>query len=278
MTINKESKVEFNVSPNRTHNLSDEEWRKLNNYEKERIQLGYINKLIMEEVQKHPNIEVQVHFRTKKGRTTDADTILLKDGKVKDQVELAHLWYESFRNVSYALNPRRQALLECPQVEISESFKSWYIQNGGRYDPYLLKACKDHSWSLHRFPLIYHMTRRDHKRMKWLIHQIFIHAISEPREYVYDRDVVDPVLFGEVVDVAVDDAYVSFTREDLVTCAPLMRGFCGLNPDSPNVEVDFPYLAYDLSSIRWRNSMIAKYMIQSEEIHEIIKGLVHHSG
>jgi len=97
------------------------------------------------------------------------------------------------------------------------------------------------------------------------------------------------VLFGEVVDVAVDDAYVSFTRESLDNCAPLMRSFNGQNPDfppvNPHTDVYNPYvedyrqyIVYDLDHIRMRNTMIMKYMIQNKEIHEIIKGLVHHGG
>ena len=42
----------------------------------------------------------------------------------------------------------------------------------------------------------------------------------------------------------------------------------------PYTESNLQYVDYDLDRIQWKNQMVAKYMIQSEEIHEIIKGLV----
>ena len=151
--------------------------------------MTYIHRTIQAEAERHPDVTVLVHYRTREGRTTDADIILVKDGEVEDQIELGHLWYGSFKNVSYALNPRRQALLDCSSVEISESFKLWYIQNGGRYDPYLRKACRDNNWNLIRLPLIHHMTRKHRRLLEKVIHQIFIHTISE-QQHVYDKSSV----------------------------------------------------------------------------------------
>jgi len=141
--------------------------------------------LILEESKLHPHIEVRTHFRTKQGKTTDADIILLKNGVVKCQVEIGNLWVDSFKNVTYALNPRRQALLNCSKVEVAESFKSYYIQNGGRYDHYLRDACTENGWILFRLPFIYHMRRDDIRAIKRAIHHIFIHAETE-QEHVYD--------------------------------------------------------------------------------------------
>jgi len=164
---------------------SDQQWRQLNNFAKEREQFNFLMPLILEESKLHPHIEVRTHFRTKQGRTTDADIILLKDGVVKCQIELGNLWVDSFKNVTYALNPRRQALLGCSKVEIDDSFKSYYIQNGGRYDHYLRDACTENGWILFRLPPIYHMRRDDIRAIKRAIHHIFIHAEAET-QYVYD--------------------------------------------------------------------------------------------
>jgi len=165
----------------------DQQWRSLNNFAKEKQHFNFLMPLILEESQLHPNIEVRTHFRTKAGKTTDADIILLKNGVVKCQIELGNLWVDSFKNVAYALNPRRQALLNCPRVEIDDSFKSYYIQNGGRYDHYLRDACTEHGWILFRLPFIYHMRRDDIRAIKRAIHQIFIHAETE-QTHVYDSD------------------------------------------------------------------------------------------
>lgn len=207
---------EFNPSPDTV-----DEWRGRSNFEKERIQMTCIHQIVQAEAEKHPDVTVLVHFRTREGRTTDADIILVKDGKVKDQIELGHLWYGSFKNVSYALNPRRRALLECPSVEISESFKSWYIQNGGRYDPYLRKACSDNNWNLIRLPLIHHMTRKHRRLLEKAIHQIFIHTISE-HQHVYDKS-----------SVASSNVSVS-----------VFSGVCGIV-----VEGDYEYYSFYFSSV-----------------------------
>jgi len=168
-----------------TNEFKHSHWGQLNNYAKERLQFNFISTLIMEEATKHPNIEVRLHYRTRKRKTTDADILLLKDGKVRCQIELGHLWPTTFKNVDYALNPRREALLECRKLRTADSFKSYYIQNGGRNNAYLHNACKQNGWTLYCFPLIPHMTRSDIRNIKKAIHQIFTHADSE--QYVYDK-------------------------------------------------------------------------------------------
>jgi len=276
-----ETTCEFNPSPDINPSLIDKKWRSLSNFEKERVQMAYINQIVQAEAEKHPDIAVFVHFRTKERRTTDADIILVKDGKVKDQIELGHLWYGSFKNVSYALNPRRQALLKCPSVEISESFKSWYIQNGGRYDPYLRKACSGHNWNLIRLPLIHHMTRKHRRLLEKVIHQIFIHTISE-QQHVYDKTSVASCNVSVSTSSGVcgvlvegDYAYYSFYFASVGASSRRFDPLEGLESQHLPIEAvkmwdawqQYISLAYplDASTRRWLNELDVYAQMTREE-------------
>ena len=177
--------------------ITEEEWKLLDNYRKEDMQVAVIYLRFWELTINHKSLELLLHLRPREGRTSDIDLLILKDKKVKEHIELSHFGRKSWRNVESRLNPTIESLAIAAQesnIEIAKDFQSHYIQNGGICNDYLIEACKKWKWNLHYCPhRIYKMTRTERKQLFKLLKRIVRHALREPRnmemEYVYAQRV-----------------------------------------------------------------------------------------
>lgn len=175
------------------HWLTEEEWKLLDNYRKEKIQLGVIYWWLWNLIIQHKSLKLFARFRPLEGDTIDNDILIFKDGKAKDQIELSHFGRKSWRNVEHRLQPTTRALYTS-NTPIAPDFDRHYIQNGGICNNYLIEGCKEWGWNLHHCPhRIHEMTRHERRQLFKLLKRVVSHALREPRthpkeEHVYAQD------------------------------------------------------------------------------------------